>query len=470
MCSRVKLSIAKSFQLHCLYLQDLLFTVMARAVIVSAEHSSGAQLAEDCQDDGASYITILLLGPSGVGKSTTGNKLLRVDEGTKLDRWNSLQFGLLQPEKENEAAIPKLIEPTASNFAVGEGTECKTRRLELLSSIACGIRVLDAPGFGDMDPNSDKIEGISDLQLIRKILAVQEELDLHFHLVLFFLPKDCTRANLHLTEQLQHLYNMFGVDIFKIMLAVATVNPLSVLPPENVRIYIEQCRQAFSTAMQRALKGDYATIERKPEVVFITSKASNEEVKSLTLDKRPLPDRHIKLQFNPSLCYKCGQQLRKLQNAKGCQRNRGDTGDYQDLPEIHQKFRNAKPSHEYKVLEPSSQFNSNPEDDLLTDTCHVAFIPRDSKLKRVAGRAFHVVSLGMYYLYQKAIGRERVNWWDFEEVCIKCQQGPGSTPCFIVGQKYDLPLSDGTTEAILVQHRSYGERLVHYPGYSELKL
>lgn len=470
MCSRINV---KSFQLDCLYLQDLLFTVMARAVTVSTEHPSGTQLADDGQDDGASFITVLLLGPSGVGKSTTGNKLLRVDEGTELDRWNSLQFGLLQPENENEATIPKLIEPTASSFAVGKGTECKTRKLELLSSVACGIRVLDAPGFGDIDPNSDRIEGISDLQLIRKILAVQEELDLHFHLVLFFLPKDCTRANYYLTEQLQHLYNMFGVDIFKIMLVVATVNPLSVLPPENEQIYIQQCRQAFSTAMQRALKGDYVTIEQKPEVVFIPFAASNENVKSLTLDKRPLHDRHIKLTFNPSRCYKCGQQLRKLQNAKGChpeQHDRGDTSDYRDLPEIHQKFHNAKPSREYKVLEPSSQFNSNPEDDLLTDTCHVAFVPRDSKLKRVAGRAFHVVSLGMYYLYQKAIGREKVNWWDFEEVCIKCQQAPGSTPCFIVGQKYKLSLSDGTTEAILVQHRSYGERLVRYPGYSELKL
>lgn len=436
---------------------------MAEAVAVSIEPRSGAQLAEDDLDDGPSYITVLLLGPSGVGKSTTGNKLLRFEKGDVLDRWNSLQFGLLQPEKENDTKMPELVEKTSRPFAVGEGIECTTRKLELLSSVAYGIRVLDVPGFGDLDPDSDKIEGISDLQLIRKILAVQEELDLHFNLVLFFLPRDCTRADYHLAQRLEHLYDMFGIEIFKIMLVVATMDGT----PNNEQKYIERCNQAFSTVLQRVLKGDYTKIEKKPEVVFLPAKASFDTVKSLTLDKRPLHDRHIKLTFNPSKCYKCGQQLRKVQSPE--QRSGGDTSDYRDLPEVHRKFQNAKPSREYKVLDASSQFNSSSDDGVLTDTCHVAFIPRYSKLKRVAGRVFHVVSLGAYYLVQKAMGREKIHLWDFEEVCIKCQQVPGSPPCFIVGQNYELKLSDGTTETIVVQHRSFEERLVRYPGYSELK-
>lgn len=435
---------------------------MAEAVAVSIEPHSGAQLAQDSLDDGPSYITVLLLGPSGVGKSTTGNKLLRFEKGDVLDRWNSLQFGLLQPEKENDTKTPKLIEKTSRPFAVGEGIECTTRKLELLSSVAYGVRVLDVPGFGDLDPDSDKIEGISDWKLIRKILAVQEELDLHFNLVLFFLPGDCKRADCHLAKRLEHLYDMFGIDIFKIMLVMATMDGT----PNNEQKYIERCDQAFSTALQRVLKGDYTKIEKKPEVVFLPANASFDTVKSLTLDKRPLHDRHIKLTFNPSRCYKCGQQLRKVQSPE--QRSGGDTSNFQDLPEVQRKFQNAKPSREYKVLEASSQINSSP-DGILTDTCHVAFIPRDSKLKRVARRVFHIVSLGAYYLVQKAMRREKIHLWDFEEVCIKCQQGPGSPPCFIVGQDYQLILSDGSTETIVVQHRSFEERLVCYPGYSELK-
>ena len=441
---------------------------MAEAVAVNIEHPFGPKLAPDDHDnDGASYITVLLLGPSGVGKSTTGNKLLMADEGIQLDRWNSLQFGLLQPEKENEATVPKLIAPTNSCFAVGEGTECTTRKLELLSGVACGIRVLDVPGFGDLDPKSQRIEGIDDLQLIRKILAVQEELDLHFHLVLFFLPKDCTRADRHLAEQLQHLYTMFGVDIFKIMLVVATVNPLTDLSAENEIKLLEKCQQAFSTAMQRVLQGDYDMVEKKPEVVFIPATASNADVRSRTLDRRPLHDRHIKLTFNPSRCYKCTQKLRKKQMAF----DRADAGNDGNLPdEIHEKYAPSKPSREYKELEASSLFDADPEKGLLTDTCHVAFIPRDSKLKRVAGRAFHVISLGMYYLYQKVKGEKKIRWWHFEEVCVYCQQGPGSDPCFVVGQEYKLKLNDDTTETIVVQHRSYEERLVRYSGYPGLKL
>ena len=127
-----------------------------------------------------------------MGKSTTGNRIL----------------GILK------------------SFLTGSGTDSVTKECQLRINDN-GIRVLDCPGFADSD--DVKQHGVleSNLQIFRWIIRAQEDNNLEFSRVLYFLPTrgPPERADGVLQEEIRAMHEYFGDDIFDVMVLITTSHP-----------------------------------------------------------------------------------------------------------------------------------------------------------------------------------------------------------------------------------------------------
>lgn len=236
------------------------------------------------------YYDILLLGRTGQGKSTTGNKLMDI---------------VAKECPPNEFTYTE--DKTIPFFIVGEGADSITRYCKVFTNPETQVRVVDTPGL-DNTLKKDQNLYETNLEVIRQILSTQKEHEMKFSRLLYFLPVrgPLERATKDLQDQIKVMYGFFGRQIFNIMVIVATNHEDSRRQtPEFNEHDRKKTEVAFMTAFKRTTN---ESLKACPPILYLS--VNEEEVlkkvrRAEVLHSGPLP---APLEVS-GRCAKCAKKL-----------------------------------------------------------------------------------------------------------------------------------------------------------------
>ena len=209
------------------------------------------------------YFDIMLIGKTGLGKTTTADKILLANPKGKIYSYNQPQPNIsIEVDGTNEAPILHYEDLSMWHVSNEAGdTEMVQKRLknlvfcrsladphkevsrlreqsgitkycELLSNDTSKVRVLDVPGFFGSETKitgSDlygRAEAVAsrNLQIMRKILHIKEVYNFKFNRIVYFLPEQgvLNRHSQILQMDIEAMETYFGRSIFDCMVVAAT--------------------------------------------------------------------------------------------------------------------------------------------------------------------------------------------------------------------------------------------------------
>ena len=256
-------------------------------------------------------LNVLLLGRTGVGKSTTGNKLLNVDGENAANQATEGKLKKECPGMDNGWTLTS-SSPMHACFNAERGSNSVTQRSEIIVNTEAGF-VVDTRGFAPS--YSMRNVFLENLQIMREVTASVKGLVLHR--ILYFLPqRDIPeRADGFLQEELAIMWYYFGELVFRNLVIVITAPPRSAAANSNVDTHFGVgatfgVQKIFLEALRNAIHGrEDATLSPCPNIVFIRFRASSESVAEIVRDaKVHVPD-GIRLDFRKTTCSKCASVI-----------------------------------------------------------------------------------------------------------------------------------------------------------------
>lgn len=416
------------------------------------------QGVEDGQLD---YYDIMVIGRTGMGKSTTVDKLLiaklpgmaaaqqpaatelqgqdwqeavpvQSPDGRKLQCSDMIMW-LISDEQFEEDRVSIRLKNLVffrsvenSHKEINKSRESgmhiyeSTTKCELLSNETTRVRILDVPGFfgrdaaGEVCDLHERVQAghDTDLSTMRKVLRIKSVHCLNFNRVIYFLPDkgSLKRTSHNLILEIGIMEKYFGRAIFDNMVVVATQpsDLYEAITDESYDMFSNPSRYAETKLhLQEAIKVIFRGPEEVPEppLIFISLFDTCEGVLRKVQGAKVKQER-IQLELSRSVCSRCGAKI----------------------------FKEGKDDAEAAYCTSVDQPGWIAQEE---STCHPMLVPKFSQVAKVLGGIAHLVTL------RRFVGR----WPNFEsmdEECIGCRKPPSSRGCVQVGSKF--PLCKGKIE------------------------
>ena len=392
------------------------------------------------------YYDIMIIGRTGMGKSTTTDKLIianphhlnyageqhpdEIMEGGQLKLSDLCVWLISDAEDELERVSTRLKNLVFYrsldnphehvNSVYNKRSKMATSRPQLISNETTKVRVLDVPGFfgKEIGTKGEQKTGervtSTGLSIMREILRIQSMMGMKFRRIIYFIPERGALERPHkgLQMELEQMVHYFGKSIFDCMVLVATVGPdiYQYLPPDVIPFSKEakqSTREMFQAALTEVLPEpeDVMILDDRPPIVFISMKDSCEDL-TKKIEDAPVICDELRLEFDHHTCIKCGLKAKILKDSN------------------NRRQRVAC----YAGEDPSAAV---PYDE---SQCHPLIISKYWTIAKIVGGIAHVIT-----------GRKFVNqrWWpDFrnpdDEVCVECGKVPGQPGCKKIGSRFRL--------------------------------
>ena len=403
-----------------------------------------------------SYYDVMVIGKTGVGKSTAANKLLGVEDDRSINYYTReprrrssaiKQWGSHYAQKTAKSPCDRLY------FLTGDGaTDSVTKHCQLLSNEGTKFRILDVPGFADSETTKEVGVMKGNLQVFRWIVRTQQEHSLSFRRVLYFLPiRGCLeRADGILQEEITVMYRYFGHAIFDIMIIVATNHKRKQHHGFTDEDHADT-RRTFQRALQLAIRGNH--IPPCPPIVYIPLDEVDVAGKIIAA---PV---HGDSLLDTSKLEQNDQLFMYSIMAQEFKANSGTQFQFQDIctkcaVQIHFEQSEIGDRPVKVVTEKGESIAYN------KSCCHPLFIPKYSKLQKFAGGCAHVATAGIPYVIARVRGKK--SWPGFtnsDEICPICGHGPGSDGCSKMDTYVEMKTDDGKVRHVRVDHSKYMEKL-----------
>ena len=232
---------------------------------------------------------ILLVGKTGLGKSTTARKLLEWDSH-KCD-------GAIKSVNLENATV---METTCvSELECGGGLKHVTREFQAWENTVTKVRVVDIPGFSDTERHCLLDVRGKNLTIAYQISKLAKSF--HFRRILYFLPTRGVpeRRGGSLEEELQLLYKFFGDSAFNQMIVVCTNHPDSRY--QELGFNIDAARELLNyviTDITKKKSQDYGEME----LLYIPLEEKEEILQKI---KEICEKTRDTLKLDPAACVKC---------------------------------------------------------------------------------------------------------------------------------------------------------------------
>ena len=411
------------------------------------------------------YYDIMVIGRTGMGKSTTSDKLVIANldnrdyrgeqhsdesvEGVRMALSDLSMWLISDAEGELDRVTMRLKnlvmfrglekphEEVNSFYNLQDGQV--TTKSQLISNESTKVRVLDVPGFFGEEKLStsgiaakeanESTERVTSkgLAIMREVLRIQATMQMNFRRIVYFIPErgPLERAHQVLQIEMELMVHYFGKSIFDCMVLVATVNPdvYRYIPPDVVPFSNDaeqKTRRKFQETLSRVLPQGERLPSEKPPIIFLSMNDSCEDI-FWKIKHAPVITDKVRLAFDYPTCSRCGIKakfIRDKQTKVAC----------------------------YVGEDPSK---SVPYEESL---CHPLIIPKYWEITKIVGGIAHFITR------KKFLGK----WPDFhnpdDEICIKCGQVPGTHGCMQVNSRYKPQGQEG--ELIVDHHCELTEQVV----------
>ena len=407
------------------------------------------------------YYDIMIIGRTGMGKSTTADKLVIAHSGDIADdeaehrdevveegqvKIGDLGIWLISDADGERERVEKrlkglddhrrLLKPHEYvNQVYNKKSEMTTSTSQLISNEATKVRVLDVPGFfgEDIEVEQEQETGAkvtkTGLSIMRQILRIQSTMRMKFNRIIYFIPErgPLERSHKVLLMELEHMVHYFGKSIFECMVLVSTVNPdiYQYLPPDIIPFSDDAkkvTREKFQAALMKVLPNSETFPEDKPPIAFISMNDSCEDIMKKIKDAPVVCD-ELNLAFDHHTCIRCGLKAKILRSKDGAKRVACYAGE-----------------------DPSKAM---PYDE---SHCHPLIISKYWTIVKIVGGIAHFVT-----------AKKFKGWWpDFrnpdDEICIECGRVPGKLGCRKIGSRYRLEGEEYEVDHSPREHVAFANR------------